>query len=84
MMPWMEHAPPCTGVRGRVPRRHRAALAALIEDVVWYILGFGPMAGDIRGLEGLFRFFGRPRDLTGGTFTLESTTSSAPTTTLSR
>ena len=63
----------------------REALAALIdEDVVWHVPGSGPLAGDIDGREALFRFFDRLRDVTEGTFTIESTTFSAPTSTSSR
>ncbi len=50
----------------------REALAALIdEDVIWHLPGSGPMAGDIHGLEALFRFFDRLRDVTEGTFMLK-------------
>jgi hypothetical protein len=70
---WMEH-PNATMYRRTADAFRagdRAALAALIDgDVIWHIPGSGPMAGDIRGLEAVFRFFGRLRDVTGGTFTL--------------
>lgn len=74
MMPWMEH-PNATVYRRTADAFRagdRAALAALIdEDVVWHIPGTAPMAGDVRGLEALFRFFDRLRDVTEGTFTLK-------------
>jgi uncharacterized protein len=74
MMLWMEHPNAALYRRTADAFREgdRVALAALIdEDVVSHIPGSGPMAGDIHGLEALFRFFDRLRDVTEGTFTLE-------------
>lgn len=71
---WMEH-PNATMYRRTADAFRagdRGVLAALIDgDVIWHIPGSGPMAGDIRGIEAVFRFFGRLRDVTGGTFTLK-------------
>ena len=48
------------------------ALRDLIaEDVVWHVPGTNPVAGEVQGLEALFDWFGRLRQATGGTFTLE-------------
>ncbi|MBT2482299.1 nuclear transport factor 2 family protein [Streptomyces sp. ISL-94] len=37
-------------------------------DVVWHIGGRNPLAGDHRGREATFAFFGREFELTGGTY----------------
>ena|SRR5436190_1661469 len=52
--------------------RDSEALGALIdEEIVWHVPGQGPLAGEVRGREELFRFFDRLRELTNDTFTLE-------------
>jgi uncharacterized protein len=52
--------------------RDMEALRELIaEDVVWHVPGTGPLAGEIRGIEALFDWFDRLRDVTDGTFTLK-------------
>jgi len=47
-------------------------LCDLIDDeVVWHIPGVNRMAGDVRGRDALFTWFGRLQEVTGGTFTLD-------------
>ena len=43
----------------------------MAEDTVWHILGQGPLAGDYKGKEAVFGFFGKLMELTGGSFKLE-------------
>jgi len=51
--------------------RDSEALTQLIaEEVVWHVPGGTPLAGDIHGLDALFRWFERLHPLTQGTFTL--------------
>jgi len=48
------------------------ALGALIDDeVVWHVPGTNAMSGDVRGREALLGWFGRLREITDGTFTLQ-------------
>jgi ketosteroid isomerase-like protein len=41
------------------------------EDVIWHIPGTSALAGQIRGRDALWKWFGRLREVTDGTFTLE-------------
>jgi ketosteroid isomerase-like protein len=51
--------------------RDSEALAQLIaEDVTWHVPGGTPLAGEIRGLDTLFRWFERLHEVTNGTFIL--------------
>jgi len=51
--------------------RDSEALTQLIaEDVVWHVPGGTPLAGDIHGLDALFRWFERLHQVTKGTFML--------------
>jgi len=51
--------------------RDSEALTQLIaEEVVWHVPGGTPLAGDIHGLDALFRWFERLHQVTKGTFTL--------------
>lgn len=43
----------------------------LAPDAVWHIPGSSPLSGDYKGTDEIFGFFGKLRDLTGGTFTNE-------------
>lgn len=43
----------------------------IADDVAWHVPGANRMAGEVRGREALFDWFGRLREVTGGTFTLE-------------
>jgi ketosteroid isomerase-like protein len=48
------------------------ALAEVIaEDVVWHCAGRGRLAGDKRGRDATFAYFGQLAELTGGTFRVE-------------
>ena len=49
-----------------------ATLSELIaDDTVWHILGHGPLAGDYKGKDAVFGFFGKLMELSGGTFKLD-------------
>jgi ketosteroid isomerase-like protein len=49
-----------------------ATLSDLIaDDSVWHILGRGPLAGDYKGKDAVFGFFGKLMELSGGTFKLD-------------
>jgi ketosteroid isomerase-like protein len=49
-----------------------ATLSALIaDDTVWHILGHSHLAGDKKGKEAVFAFFGKLMEESGGTFRLE-------------
>jgi ketosteroid isomerase-like protein len=49
-----------------------AALSNYIaEDVVWNILGAGPLSGSYKGRDEVFTMFGRLAQETGGTFHLD-------------
>jgi ketosteroid isomerase-like protein len=41
------------------------------DDVVWHVGGNHPMSGDYRGLESIFEYFERVRQLTAGTLRSE-------------
>jgi uncharacterized protein len=43
----------------------------IADDTVWHILGQSQLAGDYKGKEAVFGFFGKLMDLSGGTFRLE-------------
>lgn len=43
----------------------------LTSETVWHILGHGPLAGDYKGKDAIFAFFGQLMERTGGTFKLE-------------
>ena len=43
----------------------------MTDDTVWHILGHGPLAGDYKGKDAVFGFFGKLMELTGGSFKLE-------------
>ena len=43
----------------------------LADGVVFHIPGRSPLAGDYRGIDEVFGFFGKIVELTGGTFKLE-------------
>jgi uncharacterized protein len=43
----------------------------LADGVVFHIPGRSPLAGDYRGIDEVFGFFGKLVELTGGTFKLE-------------
>ncbi|MCI0488454.1 MAG: nuclear transport factor 2 family protein [Blastocatellia bacterium] len=49
-----------------------AALKEIIaEDAVWHVPGKSALAGDYRGHEEIFGFFGKLMELSGGTFKAE-------------
>jgi ketosteroid isomerase-like protein len=51
--------------------RDSEALAQLIaDDVIWHVPGDTPLAGEIHGLDALFRWFERLDQVTKGTFML--------------
>jgi ketosteroid isomerase-like protein len=51
--------------------RDSEVLAQLIaDDVVWHVPGNSPLAGEIHGLDALFRWFERLHEVTKGTFML--------------
>ncbi len=41
------------------------------DDIVWHTPGKSPIAGDYKGKQEVFAFFGKIAELTGGTFKLE-------------
>jgi uncharacterized protein len=41
------------------------------DDVVWYVRGTHPMAGAYRGIDALFDYFARAREVTGGSLRIE-------------
>jgi ketosteroid isomerase-like protein len=43
------------------------------HDAVWHLPGRSPIAGDHQGVDAIFRFFGKLKDLSGGTFNAELT-----------
>jgi ketosteroid isomerase-like protein len=48
------------------------ALAEVIpEDAVWHIPGNSPLAGDYKGRDAIFGYFGKLTEVTGGTFKAE-------------
>jgi ketosteroid isomerase-like protein len=44
------------------------------DDVLWHVGGNHPLSGDYRGKDALFDYFGRVRELTSGSLTLEPET----------
>jgi uncharacterized protein len=61
-------------------RRNYGAFAAgdmaavreqMTDDTVWHILGHGALAGDYKGMDAVFGFFGQIMERTGGTFRIE-------------
>ncbi|MDQ6854464.1 MAG: nuclear transport factor 2 family protein [Actinomycetota bacterium] len=48
------------------------ALAEVIpEDAVWHVPGNSPLAGDYKGRDAIFGYFGKLTEVTGGTFKAE-------------
>jgi ketosteroid isomerase-like protein len=43
----------------------------LADDVLWHVGGSSPLAGDYKGKDAVFGFFGKLVEMTGGTFKLE-------------
>jgi uncharacterized protein len=43
----------------------------LADDVLWHVSGSSPLAGDYKGKDAVFGFFGKLMEMTGGTFKLE-------------
>ena len=43
----------------------------LADDVLWHVSGSSPLAGDYKGKDAVFGFFGKLTEMTGGTFKLE-------------
>ena len=43
----------------------------IADDTVWHILGHSPMAGDYKGKDAVFGFFGQLMARTDGTFRIE-------------
>jgi ketosteroid isomerase-like protein len=43
----------------------------LTDDTVWHIFGHSQLAGDYKGKDAVFGFFGKLMELSGGTFHLE-------------
>ena len=43
----------------------------LADDTVWHILGHSSLAGDYKGKDAVFGFFGKLMELSGGTFHLD-------------
>jgi uncharacterized protein len=41
------------------------------DDVVWHVAGNHDLSGDYRGRDALLEYFGKVRDLTGGTLRLD-------------
>lgn len=41
------------------------------DDVVWFVRGAHPMAGAYRGIDALFDYFARAREVTGGSLRIE-------------
>ena len=41
------------------------------DDVVFHVTGDNPLAGDYKGIDEVFGFFGRLMEMSGGTFSLE-------------
>src|ERR1700680_1623912 len=45
--------------------------ALMAAGVVWHVSGVSPLAGDYKGKDAVFGFFGKLMEVTGGTFKLE-------------
>jgi ketosteroid isomerase-like protein len=43
----------------------------LADDIVWHVPGSSPLAGEYRGKQEVFGFFGKIAELSGGNFRLE-------------
>ena len=43
----------------------------MADDIVWHVVGTSPLAGDYKGKDAVFGFFGSLMQLTEGTFKLE-------------
>ena len=43
----------------------------MADDVLWHVSGSSPLAGDYKGKDAVFGFFGKLMELTGGTFKIE-------------
>lgn len=41
------------------------------SDIVWHVSGNSPIAGDYKGVDEVFGFFGKIFELSGGSFSLE-------------
>jgi uncharacterized protein len=41
------------------------------DDIVWHVIGVGPLDGEYHGRDQVFGFFGRLAEETGGTFRLD-------------
>jgi ketosteroid isomerase-like protein len=76
LMPSIEHP------NAKVVRRLYDAFArgdmettrsCFVHDAVWHLPGRSPIAGDHQGADAIFRFFGKLRELSGGTFKAELT-----------
>jgi ketosteroid isomerase-like protein len=42
-----------------------------VQNALWHLPGRSAIAGDYRGVDAIFRFFGKLRELSGGTFKAE-------------
>jgi ketosteroid isomerase-like protein len=74
LMPSIEHP------NAKVVRRLYDAFAlgdmettrsCFVHDAVWHLPGRSPIAGDHQGVDAISRFFGKLRELSGGTFKAE-------------
>ena len=45
--------------------------SCFVHDAVWHLPGRSSIAGDHQGVDAIFRFFGKLRELSGGTFKAE-------------
>lgn len=43
----------------------------IANDVIWHVGGSSPLAGDYKGKDAVFGFFGKLMEMTGGTFKLK-------------
>jgi ketosteroid isomerase-like protein len=43
----------------------------MADDVLWHVSGSSPIAGDYKGKDAVFGFFGKLMELTGGTFKIK-------------
>jgi uncharacterized protein len=41
------------------------------DDVVWHVPGRNPLAGDYKGIDDVFGFFGKLLEVSGGTFKMD-------------
>jgi ketosteroid isomerase-like protein len=49
------------------------AKSCFVRDAVWHLPGRSPIAGDHQGVDAIIRFFGKLKELSGGTFKAELT-----------